>query len=152
MNIERHQARLEELWNQITRLENEVVDAERHAASGAGSEAECAAAPVAVLEAKRKLARTLREHVILTRFVLSSIAEQQHAVPTTEALTESSITLGTVAAEEGLTGPKVVRLLRALVRRGLARPVMKWLADEEKVQSNALVRRSAARRPLEVRG
>lgn len=68
----RHIARINDLWTEIGRLETAVVVAERAAADMSGTELECQQALERAANAKAALMRALREHSILTHFVLTT--------------------------------------------------------------------------------
>lgn len=56
-----------------------------------------------------------------------------------------SVSLADVAEESDVSTVLIVRLLRAIARRGLARPVANFLLEEEQRLSNERVRKDEAR-------
>lgn len=56
-------------------------------------------------------------------------------------LLEASILLTRVAEEESVSRLLINRLMRSIVRHGLAQPVATWLLQEEQRQSNERVRK-----------
>lgn len=43
----------------------------------------------------------------------------------------TSISLGAIAAEEGLSGPLVLRVLRRAIAKGMGEALIVWIHDEE---------------------
>lgn len=44
---------------------------------------------------------------------------------------ETTISLGAVAAEEGLSGPLVIRVLRRAIGKGMGEALVVWIREEE---------------------
>lgn len=79
MNADRHYERLDSLWAEIARLEQEIVERERESLSMAGTEHDCLAAAGGLLLARAALDRARREHGILAQFLVVSLRPTSRA-------------------------------------------------------------------------